>query len=464
MDTLPASRQLTEFRETLYQYLNKNKRADSVFELIDALCSTPSAHSAVELSLSPQFRRGHAALYKAVAACQLTNADIAALAKPVLPPPTLHPYWLFGIDVTAHPRPYAATMSDRTCVYAPTVIKGNKPIALGHQYSNLVVLPEHGPGRHVPWVIPLGVERVISLADKELVGAAQLRAVLTAADLPFHEALCVEVGDTAYSKPAYVSANRDLTHLVTVVRARSNRVFYRAGATAPDLQAFGHPLWYGARFDLKDRTTWGTPDEVTTLPFVSRRGHTYQVVIQAWQNCLMRGRIKPTPIPMHHYPFTLVRVEVCHADGTPVWRHPMWLLVFGERRHQLTAVDVYQAYRQRYDAEHFFRFGKQKLLVTTFQTPQEDHEETWWRLVQVAYLQLWAARPCAETCPRPWEKALPVKPSLSPSDVQRDFARLVRQFGTPARAPKPRGKAPGWPKGTPRSRRQRHPVIKKTAT
>ena len=84
MDTLPASRQLTEFRETLYQYLNKNKRADSVFELIDALCSTPSAHSAVELSLSPQFRRGHAALYKAVGACQLTNADIAALANAVI--------------------------------------------------------------------------------------------------------------------------------------------------------------------------------------------------------------------------------------------------------------------------------------------------------------------------------------------------------------------------------------------
>jgi hypothetical protein len=75
---------LTEFRETLYQYLNRNKRADGVFDLIDALCSTPSAHSAVELSLSPQFRRGHAALYKAIAACQLTNADIAALAKPVL--------------------------------------------------------------------------------------------------------------------------------------------------------------------------------------------------------------------------------------------------------------------------------------------------------------------------------------------------------------------------------------------
>lgn len=464
MDTLPAASQLTEFRETLYQIFNKNKRADSLLDLTDALCSTPGARSVVELSLSPQFRRGHAALYKAVAACQLTDADIAALAKPRLPSPTLHPYWLLGLDVTSHPRPYAATLPDRTYVYQPTLVAGNKPIVVGHQYSHVVVLPEHGPGRHVPWVVPLGVQRVTSLTDKELVGAAQLRAVLTAADLPFREALCVEVGDTAYSKPAYVSANREIANLVTVVRARSNRVFYHAIAAVPDAPAFGHPLWYGARFDLKERTTWGTPDEVTTLPFVSRRGHPYQVVIQAWHNCLMRGRVKPTPIPMHRYPFTLVRIEVCDADGTPVGHHPLWLLVFGERRHELTAVNVYEAYRQRYDLEHFFRFGKQKLLVTTFQTPEVDAEEQWWRLGQVAYLQLWAARPCAEACPRPWEKTLPAKPSLSPADVQRDFARLIRPLGTPAQAPKPRGKAPGWPAGTPRLRRRRHPVVKKTIT
>ncbi len=72
-----------------------------------------------------------------------------------------------------------------------------------------------------------------------------MRAVLTAAGLPFHKALCVEVGDIAYSKLAYASANRGRADPVTIVRARSNRVFYRAVATPPNLQALGYPLWYG---------------------------------------------------------------------------------------------------------------------------------------------------------------------------------------------------------------------------
>ena len=44
---------------------------------------------------------------------------------------------------------------------------------------------------------------------------------------------------------------------------------------------------------------------------------------------------------------------------------------------------------------------------------------------------------------------------ISPAIVQRDFGRIIRQIGTPARVPKPRGIASGRTKGTkltPRSR------------
>ncbi len=33
----------------------------------------------------------------------------------------------------------------------------------------------------------------------------------------------------------------------------------------------------------------------------------------------------------------------------------MWLSVFGQGRHQLTAEEGWQVYRQRYDLEHFLR-------------------------------------------------------------------------------------------------------------
>ncbi|HQE93187.1 MAG TPA: hypothetical protein PLH19_05360 [Anaerolineae bacterium] len=111
---------------------------------------------------------------------------------------------------------------------------------------------------------------------------------------------------------------------------------------------------------------------------------------------------------------------------------------------------IYQAYTARFDSEHFFRFGQQKLLLADFQTPDVQREENWWPVVHIAYAQLWMARHVAEVLPNPWERNLPSikERRCSPTLVQRDFARIIRQLGTPARPPQPRGNSPGRCKGT----------------
>ena len=58
----------------------------------------------------------------------------------------------------------------------------------------------------------------------------------------------------------------------------------------------------------------------------------------------------------------------------------MWLIVIGSRRDELSLQDCYDSYRQRYDMEHLFRFGKQKLLMTAYSTPDVNHEENWFKL------------------------------------------------------------------------------------
>ena len=82
---------------------------------------------------------------------------------------------------------------------------------------------------------------------------------------------------------------------------------------------------------------------------------------------------------MHLHPFSLIQILVTDESGKQIWR-PMWLSVFGQRRHQLNAENSWQAYRQRYDLEHFLRFGFPKLLMTAFQTPEVEHEENWVQL------------------------------------------------------------------------------------
>ena len=457
--------ELKQFRQQVYQ--NFNKRADVLMDLVDALSSNTNAHTVVELSLNPNFRRDYSSMYKAIASCQIETSRLAKLAGAHLPQPQKQPFWLFGVDVTPQERAYARTLEDREFVYQANPIKGKKPIVIGHKYSEVACLPEKGEGRTSPWVVPLANRRVKSDEDKEMVGAEQIAALLCDERMPFHGELCVEVGDTSYSKAEYLVANRSHSNLVTIARVRSNRTFYRQPEEGKGSSSTaGHPTWYGQPFKLPDPSTWHTPDETLTTTHVSRRGRQYRVEIKAWRNMLMRGKQKPYPIPMHKYPFTLIQVCLYNDKGKLAFRRPLWLIVIGKRRHELGLSDSYPAYRQRFDIEHFFRFGKQKLLIDKFQTPETKHEETWWQLCNLAYLQLWVARTCARCLPRPWEHSLPAVKSknISPSFVQRDFSRIIRQLGTPASWPKPRGYSPGRPKGLRLAPRQRQSVVRKTQT
>ncbi len=85
--------------------------------------------------------------------------------------------------------------------------------------------------------------------------------------------------------------------------------------------------------------------------------------------------------------------------------------------------------------------------MSSYQTPELDHEENWWHLTTLAYCQLFLAAPLANRLPRPWESKIISNSSspfpLSPSVVQRDFTRIIQQIGTPAKAPKLRGISKG---------------------
>ena len=53
--------------------------------------------------------------------------------------------------------------------------------------------------------------------------------------------------------------------------------------------------------------------------------------------------------------------------------------------------------------------------------------------------------------------------SHGPGRVLRSFVTLLPLVGTPAAAPKPRGRSPGRPRGSRSGRAKRYPVVKKVA-
>jgi hypothetical protein len=473
MDKEHSLSQLRQFRQELYQLLPA--RRDALLDLLDALCSSPQARSVVELSLSPLFRREYGSISDAIdhlfqarrpsraqVERRVWDRQVARLIGRYLPAPQQRPFWLLGTDVVPVPRPFAPTLADKTYVYQPNPVAGNKPVTIGHAYSLVGCLPEKAQPGAPPWVVPLLVRRVQSTEKATVVGAEQLTTLLTDHRLPFHQDLSVHVADSAYSAVEFLGRVAPRPNLVSVTRTAENRVFYRPPEVGPGTAPPGHPQWYGERFALKDPTTWGPPDTTAETTFRTQQGHQYTVHLQGWSNLRMRGKRN---LPMHPHPFTLIRAVVMNEHGQPVFKRALWLIVLGARRAELSLVAAWEVYGQRFDLEHYFRFGKQRLLLAAFQTPEVAHEENWVHLVQLAMVLLWLGRDLVEVQFHSWERYLPTPAAgaAAPSQVQRGWTRIIRQVGTPAKAPKRRGKAAGRATGTRLGRRPRQKVVKKAA-
>ncbi len=424
--------------------------------LIDALSCQTNVSTVPELSLAAQFERQYPSLYDAIAAAsELDSLLVARLAGPTLRRPEERRFWLLGIDVTAHPRRHADCLAERGFVY-----QGTRPgVTIGHQYSSVALLPEAVGST---WMVPLLGQRVPPTADKELLGAEQVINLLQEPTLPFGSQLTVLCGDSYYAKPAFLYSFHTQPNLVVIARCRADRHFYLP-ADPEQIAGRGRRKVFGARFVLTDSSTWPTPTSTWQAAYTSYRGQQRQVTVTAWSDILMRGKRKPQRLAMEQCPFTLLRIQVTNTDGLEVFKRPLWLLVMGARRAELSLEDIFAAFRQRFQQEHGFRFLKQRLLLTAYQTPDVSHEENWWQIVLLAYLQLWVAHPLAQQCPKPWQRYLPAVKTAkqTPSATQSDLGRILRQLDPITRSVKPRGNAPGRLLGARPPPRKRHRIVRK---
>ena len=182
--------ELLQFRDELRT--NLKQRPDAIIALVDALSSNTTAKSVVELSLNPCFGHQFTSVYDAInnfLPSKKTNSvaeqrrekemELMPLCVSYLPEPSQRNFWLFGLDVTPAPRPYARTLADRSCVYQPNPVRSNKPITYGHQYAALVCFPEKTSTSCPPWVVPLCLRRLTSEEKATGVHAQQIKALLS---------------------------------------------------------------------------------------------------------------------------------------------------------------------------------------------------------------------------------------------------------------------------------------------
>jgi hypothetical protein len=162
--------ELTAFRREFYECLHR--RADALFELCDAvLCTDGPVTSLVGLSLVPEHRRGHGALYDAVNAGRVQIGRLRRAVAQLPLPRDGQGRIVLAVDVSAWLRPDAGTAPDRSFCHVHGRGRGASQLIPGWPYSFVVALE---PGRS-SWTAVVDVLRLGPTDDVTAATAAQLR-------------------------------------------------------------------------------------------------------------------------------------------------------------------------------------------------------------------------------------------------------------------------------------------------
>lgn len=424
---------INRFREEVYQSFEQ--RGDAGLELIDALTSTPGVESPVELSESPLFRRRFSSVYDVLKWGRIQYDRIRQLLNEVQPEDaeTIAGYEVYAMDCTDDPAPEAETLPDRS-----RTKKGkNAPTQVGHRYSWLVRLVNW----RTSWCKPQDIERVATSSTDSQVGAQQIESLAKRNQRPK-----VVVADSLYCNVVFLRVFLLAQSVFALVRMRSNQVLYEE---PPDRQPHqkGRPAKHGPKFKLS--APWREPDRVEESTLLGQK-----LVLKAWTD-------------LHFAKLSLlvgmvVSVQFLKPDGTPRFKRP--LILFWTGPTTITLVDLARMYLWRFAIEHMFRFLKQKMGLTSANSPELDHRQRWVWCCALAYCQLLLMRQeVADKRPawHPTKGGRDARP-LTPGQVQRQALTFLLGFGTPARPAKPTGKGLGRPFGYTPKPRKRHPVVSKS--
>jgi hypothetical protein len=420
---------LKTFRQTVYTSALGPAR-DALFELTDALLLAPALHSFAELSLSPIFRRRWPSLYEALQDGRPDRYTLLDLYVAQIPR-TSRP--LLAGDHTAWSRLSAFTLRDRTIEHQPTKIPGARPITIGQGFSTVVWVPE----RAGSWALPLLHERIASTASPISKMVAELAAIA-----PRLRPRPIVLLDSEYGCAPFVNASA-LLPCDKIVRLRPNLCLW---GPPHAYQGRGRYPKHGTKFKLKEPTTWGEPDETLTVED-SQLG---RVKLSVWHGKHFKKAAA--------HPFLALHIERLDARGTRRDPKDLWVAWIGEAPPPL--VEWWRLYLRRFAVDHWYRFAKGPLHWTLPQVQTPEQAERWSDLMPLVTWELWRARAVVADKPLPWQKA---QMHLTPGRVRQGMGGILAQIGTPACVPKPRGKAPGWPKGRARSPVPRYSIVKKSS-
>jgi hypothetical protein len=276
---------LSRFRLDFHACLTA--RREEIFELADAvLCADGPVRTLAGLSLAPEHRRGHGALYDAVNHGRVSVGRLRRSLAGLPLPRAADGRLVLAADVSSWLRPGAATSPDRLFCHVYGRGRGQAQMIPGWPYSVIAALE---PGR-TSWTAVLDAVRLGPDDDGAEVTATQVRGVVTRLIEAGHwregDPRILVIFDAGYDVPRLAFLLADLP-VEVLGRLRSDRVLYLP-APARRSGTAGRPRRQGGELALAARATW--PEPPTASRFARRICQPANYTI--WCGASWRSRIR----------------------------------------------------------------------------------------------------------------------------------------------------------------------------
>lgn len=458
------------------------KKSLSILNLVIALASDGKAKSVTELANNPLYKYKYSSITDAINCVFEKEPDdkqvdiikkrldkdkkLLQMFSEFFPEKYKNKFYLLNTDASSIYREHSPTLEDRGFVYkANEKISGNKPVTIGYSMSAVGINARED---NVSWNLPLSCLRIPTGCNTNTFTAKQVINLVETGEV-FGNNLIVNALDSGYFNINYIYPTHNQANLVNLIRIKSNRKLYfqYAGEQSKD----GAKKRYGNLFRLNDNKTHTEPVEKENLEIELKNGRKCKVKIRKWDNMIIPGQNNQK---MYDKPFNLIAIDIFDlTTGDKIFNKTMWLAVTGKRKNELTLTEIYHSYRLRFDIEFFFRFGKQKLLLDKYQTPDVEHQENWFIIVMLSYWLLYLSRYAGDIIINDWEKYLEKYKNQeskeqeqeqvkSPTMTSRAMPGIISGFVNKYIIPKTRNNTSGRLSGDNQKSRERHSVVKKS--
>jgi hypothetical protein len=419
-----------QFRHDIYNSFVRGK--DSLFQSMDALMTETQAKSFPELSQSVHFERKWPSLYEAFEDGRIDLGRLRELFVSYLPKPDAEQRLWIGIDTSSIARPDAVTSPDRTAQYVHNLPECKKPITSGWQFSTVVALAKPTSS----WSYILDQQRVTSQTTAIQVAETQLQRL--APHLPKSAIVLLDRGYDAN----WLWCRCSGLPVGVLGRLKTTRCFYRC-APAPTGKK-GRPRLDGEKLQPKDPLTHGQPDGKSQG--TDEKGRPVEVTY--WKHLHIKQA--------RWLEMTVLRVVRPHARNGERDPQVSWFVWIGDQDADVQEIAL--GYARRFGQEHGYRFDKQSLMWEQPRLRTPEQFELWTQVVAIVHNHLLLARELVQAERRPWENK---QRACTPQQVRRGIGKLLLRLGTPAKAPKPRGKSKGRIQGAPVRKAERFPTVRK---